>query len=536
MENNREGPYSVLTRDQLKGNMKKQIAEISEIFSLSKPDATVLLMFLRWDSHEVSEFLVENNEKVLSESGLKPVVVDPNQDLYKISSCGICFKTCDDGDYLISTPFCSHMFCKSCWRKYLEKNFYLVEKTQTRISCPHGACQAAVGPDTIQKLTVCDQEMYVEYILRSYIEGNKVLEIKYCPAQDCNYVIEFHQKNHDGADQEDYGFNVVCLCGHIFCWRCMLESHKPVTCNNASDWLFRDLNSLSKESGEKPLSLSSFETREKTYPLSSIKATKKVCPHCLRPADLGTKQYLRFLTCACNGRFCWKCMQPEEAHKTESGFYKFCNVSMTFEGRAPKTLEGRAEPENSCVGLWKASEVSLKQAKSDLQAFEESNIKNPSDLTEKDFTIIRKGLMLIVQCRQVLKWSCVYDYLHAEYEMSKREYLRFLQADATSLVESFSKTLNEEIGRASSATYENFCCVKHKVTIETSNIGNYFYHFIKTLQEGLDDVKVKSYDDYGGLFWLCDRCTYGNTWFHKECLMCSDDIAARVDLSDMSLN
>ncbi|CAL9244749.1 unnamed protein product [Arabidopsis halleri] len=530
MENDRERPYSVLTRDELREKMKKQIAEISEIFSLSKSDATVLLMFLRWDSDRVSDCLVENKEKVLSESGLKPVVANPNQEL-SYTSCGICFKTCDeyyleDDDYLISTPYCSHMFCKTCWRKYLGKNFYLVEKNQTRISCPHRACQAAVGPDTIQKLTLRDQEMYVEYVLRSYLEGNKVLEIKECPASNCNYVIEFHQKNYDG-DEEDYSLNVVCLCGHIFCWRCMLESHNPVTCNNASDWLFRDLKSLSKlVSGKKPLSLSSIKTTsQKTCSLPLIKATTNTCPHCFRPVDLGTKQYLRFLTCACSGRFCWKCMQSEEDHKTESGMYKLCNV-----------LERRAEVECSCMEHWRASKVSMKKAISDLQAFEKSNIENPGYLSEKDMTIIRKGLMLIVQCRQVLKWSCVYDYFHTEYEMSKREYLRFLQANATSLVESYSKTLYEEIERASSATSENFCCVKHKVTIETINIGNYFYHFIKTLREGLDDVKVKSYTDYGGLFWLCDRCTFGNTWFHKECTMCSDDIAARVELSGLSLN
>ncbi|EOA15251.1 hypothetical protein CARUB_v10028650mg [Capsella rubella] len=521
MEKDQQRPYHVLTRDEVKEKMKKQIDDISNIFVMSNSDATVLLMHLRWDSMQVSDCLVDNKEKLLWEAGLKSDVPDPNGELSD-SHCGVCFKTSVEFyGGLVSTSFCSHKFCKSCWSNYLNKDFYSVEKNQTAISCPPPACRAAVGPDTIENLTVPDQDMYESYVMRSYLEGNKVLEIKQCPAQDCNYFIVFHQDNNDDDDDdaEDCSLNVVCLCGHIFCWRCMLDSHRPVTCNNASDWLSKDLKILSTKT-----------STELTRPFRSIKtSTKTCCPHCNRAMNLYGKQYFLIVTCTCSGRFCWKCRQSEKDHRMESGLYKLCNVPK-------KTPEKRAEVEDSCVERWKASEILVKQAKSDLAAFEESNMMKPSHLNEKDITIIRKGLMLIVQCRQVIQWSSVYDYFHAEYELSKREYLRFLQANATSLVQSFSDILKEETERALSDTSEEFCCVKHKVSIDTSNIGNYFYHFIKTLQDGLDEVKVKSYDDFGGLFWLCDRCTFGNTWFHKDCQMCRDDIAAPAELTDLSLS
>ncbi|CAA7034902.1 unnamed protein product [Microthlaspi erraticum] len=217
--------------------MKKQIDEISEIFWVSRSDATVLLMYLKWDSLRVSERLAEDKEKLLTESGLKSVVVidsdgdtsdssfvifsKTSDDFYEFedgsddddngaegndSPCGICLKTCDD---LVSTQFCSHKFCTTCWREYLDKNFYSLEKSQTLvISCPDQYCRAAFGQDTAEKLTVGDKDMYESYILRSYLEGIKKEMIKQCPSPDCNYIIKFHQTN----DVEEYGLN-VCLRG-----------------------------------------------------------------------------------------------------------------------------------------------------------------------------------------------------------------------------------------------------------------------------------------------------------------------------------
>ncbi|EOA14674.1 hypothetical protein CARUB_v10027944mg [Capsella rubella] len=520
MDYDRKRPYSVLTRDEVSEKMKKQIDDISDIFLISNSDATVLLMFLRWDSLRVSERLGENKEKSLMDSGLKPAVFDTILD----SSSEISFEADvyefddddddddddednpdDDDDGLISTPFCSHKFGTTYWTEYLEKNYYSVEKIQTAISCPEQDCQAAIGPDTIEKLTVRDQEMYERYILRSYIEGNNVLMIKQCPAQDCNYLIEFHQENHDDDDDE-YSLNVVCLCGHIFCWRCRLESHRPVTCNNASDWLSMDTTKFSDES----------------FSLSPTYAKTVTCPHCLCPVESDTKMP-HYLTCVCRLRFCSRCLRSEEAHKSES----------KLSGLCVKKKVGI-----SCEDRWMVCKNLLEQAKSDLEAFEESNIKKPSDLKEQDIMIIREGLMLIVQCRRVLKWCCVYDYFHTEYENSKKEYLRYLQGNATTALQSYSNTLQEQkdiiLGVA---TYEECSFFRHTIPTATSNIGNYFFHFIKTLQDGLVDVKVMSYNGGAGPFWYCDRCTYGNTWHDKECEMCSDDTSSLVEeLSDFSLN
>ncbi|WZZ00603.1 hypothetical protein YC2023_072931 [Brassica napus] len=165
--------------------------------------------------------------------------------------------------------------------------------------------------------------------------------------------------------------------------------------------------------------------------------------------------------------------------------------------------------DTSCLDRWEACEASMEKARSELQAFEESNN-----------TTLREGLMMIVQCRQFLKWSCVYEYIHLEHEDSKEEFLRFLQDYASTLVQSFSETLKKEREKAlSETTLEEVTCSRGNLYDVTINIGNYLYNFGKALQDGLDVVEVRHYDDFSPC-WLCDRCTYAYTWLHKVCQMC----------------
>ncbi|CAN6814055.1 unnamed protein product [Brassica oleracea] len=511
-------PYSVCTRDDLKERITKQIDVISEIFCVSNSDATVLLMKLRWNSQLLSERLSQENKKLLTESGLKPVVVtDSNQDLSD-SSCDEFyefFDDVDDDDVKVSTPFCSHKFSTTYWSKYLDKNFFSVEKTLDTISCPHQDCGAAVGRDTIEKLTVKDKNRYDEYVLRSYLDTSK-RQVKQCPAQGCSYFIEFHK----GTDAEEYGLNVVCLCGHTFCCRCSLETHRPVTCNNASDWLSRDLQKLS-------------EASDKSLSFLWIEANTEPCPHCLSPVEIGLGSLdSKFVPCGyCSGSFCWDCMHSEESHKTESGTYGDC-----LEPVEQDPLWNVEVVDTSCLDRWEACEVSLaamEGAQDDLQDFEDYIIKNPDSLKEQDVRIVREGLMLLIQCRQVLKWSCVYEYFHTEHETSKKEYLQFLQDIATTTLQSYLKTLLEETETAFYAADALVLCkFRHNLTTATSNVGNFFYHFIKTLQDGIVDVKVKSYDNVAGPYWLCDRCTYGNSWLDMKCKMCCEATTSKP--SDLS--
>lgn len=202
-------------------------------------------------------------------------------------------------------------------------------------------------------------------------------------------------------------------------------------------------------------------------------------------------------------------MHSEESHKTESGTYGDC-----LEPVEQDPLWNVEVVDTSCLDRWEACEVSLVEARSELQAFKESD-----NTSEEYIRIVREGLMLIVQCRQFLKWTCVYEHIHLEYEASKKEFLRFLQDYANTLVKSYAETLKEETGKGLSAA--QLVCSRSNIPGVTSSIGNYFYNFSKALKDGLDAVKVKHYDDFAPC-WLCDRCSYANTWLHKACQMCCE--------------
>lgn len=253
--------YSVLTRTEVRDKMMKEIVQISEVFSLSQSDATVALIRLGWDSFKASDLLGDNKEKFLSKLGLVQVSGSNRGDG-------------DNNNNLVSTPLCSHKFCSDCWRDHLTQS--LKKKEEMVMSCLSQDCVASVGPDTIEKLEEPVKEMYERYVLGSFMDSNR---IKWCPAKGCEYAIERHEDG-DDDDEEASDFGVVCLCGHTFCWRCKLESHRPVTCNNASLWL----NDLLDEA--------------RTFGLIATKT--KPCPHCQSRVEKDSdNNNLRIVTCVC---------------------------------------------------------------------------------------------------------------------------------------------------------------------------------------------------------------------------------------------
>ncbi|KAF8052985.1 hypothetical protein N665_1482s0016 [Sinapis alba] len=405
--------------------MMKEVVQISEVFSLSLSDATVILIRLGWNSFKASDRLGDDKEKFLSELGL------------------VGSKSCSsdkEGDkYLVSTPFCSHKFSTDCWRDYLRKS--LVKKEDERvlqISCLSQDCTASVGPDTIEKLTEPVKKMYGKYLVASFMESNKE-SIKWCPDCDNNYAIERHHDD-DYHPSEDIG--VVCLCGYIFCWSCQLESHRPVTCNNASLWMNELLHKSKKLAGE-------------------AKRIKH-CPEC----------------------------------------YKLVRNASALIPH---------------LTLWETSDAALKISKRDLEAIEEK-IMDANCLRELDIKAIREAWMVTIQCSLVLKWSCVFGYFITDYQIAKRQYLDYLREKATANLSNHKKTIAEVTSGIISGG--DIIALREKLGDITTTTDNYFRFFVKSLEDGLCDVKVDAYEDGATDYWFCDRCTFQNDSSDQECRMC----------------
>ncbi|CAH8281639.1 unnamed protein product [Eruca vesicaria subsp. sativa] len=455
MESNGQRLYSVLTRAEVLDKMMKEIFQISEVFSISQPDATLTLIRLGWDSIRASDLLGDNKEKFLSKLGL-------------------------DDNNLVSTPLCSHKFCSDCWKDYhLSKSLEKEDKSEMIQDCV-----VSVGHDTVE-------EMYERYVLGSFMDSNK---IKWCPASGCVYAIQRHGGAEDDDDEEekeeeetsDDDFGVVCLCGHTFCWKCKLESHRPVTCNNASLWL----NELLEEA--RTLSL---------YP-----KTTKPCPSCNTNVQKLSNVDWKIVTCVCSHAFCWRCLREEEDHHE---YIRCSKVHVPPPSNEVSLLHH--------LTLWEEYDKAIEASKDDLEAIELHIIPmltSRRGLGELDMRALREALVLIIQCRLVLKWSCMFGYFLTDYHSGKKKYLDHLQEVATANLLKHKESVYELVNG------EDVTGFRHKVETLTTATGNYFHYFVKTVEDGLSDVKGGVFEDVATDYWFCDRCTFQNDSFEQKCRVC----------------
>ncbi|KAJ4911788.1 putative E3 ubiquitin-protein ligase ARI16 [Raphanus sativus] len=159
----------------------------------------------------------------------------------------------------------------------------------------------------------------------------------------------------------------------------------------------------------------------------------------------------------------------------------------------------------------------MKKSKRDLKAIKE--VTTDCGLGGLDMAALRQAWTLIVQCRSVLKWSCVFGYFITDYHSAKKDYLDHIREKATAQLLKHKETLDEVTDRVISGGGD-IIAFRQKLEVTTTTTGNYFQCFIKTLEDGLCDVKVDTYVDGTTDYWFCDRCTYKNYSFERECRIC----------------
>uniref|UniRef100_M4FB10 RBR-type E3 ubiquitin transferase n=1 Tax=Brassica campestris TaxID=3711 RepID=M4FB10_BRACM len=447
METDGQSLYAVLTTNEVGEKMTREINQISEVFLLSKSDATLILISLRWNSFKASDRLGDDKEKLLSDLGLVKV-----------------FSSCQENDSvssfagqenLVSTPFCSHKFSETCWRSHLSN--LLTEEEERVVLCPNPDCVAPVGPDTIEKLTEpAVKMMYNRYVLGSFVEANKE-SIKWCPAPGCEYAIELHE---DLLEDDDLDFGVVCLCGHTFCWSCTLESHRPVTCKEASVWSSSTLDTLKSNAW-------------------LLENTKR-CPNCNCHVQRTDDPVLRMITCICSCSFCWRCLLSEEEH---NGNWN-C-VELLFQ------LSMKQVDDSSYLRLWETCLEEYENSKSDLKAIEENGVPRLTDnssFNEQDVDAVKEATLLMVQCRLVLKWSCAYEYFIAMYQSPKTQYVKHLRGEARKTLLRHKATQEELMNKALTSGY--FSSFKVELSNSSTITGNYFHEYVKTLESGFPEIQM----------------------------------------------
>lgn len=524
--------YKILSEADIKQHQEDSITKISNVLSISRVAAGILLRHYHWSVSKVNDEWFADEEKVRKAVGLleEPMPLPDGREL----TCGICFENYPRDN--IGAAACGHPFCITCWQGYISSAVNDGPGC-LMLRCPDPSCSAAVGQDMINELATADEkEKYNRYFLRSFIEDNR--KTKWCPAPGCDYAVDFIV----GCESYD----VSCRCSYSFCWNCTEEAHRPVDCSTVAKWVMK--NSAESEN------------------MNWILANSKPCPKCKRPIE--KNQGCMHITCTppCKFEFCWLCLGAWSEHGERTGGFYACNryEAAKQEGVYDDTEKRREMAKNSLERYthyyerWATNQSSRQKAIADLQQMQTVHLERLSDKQcqpESQLKFIIEAWLQIVECRRVLKWTYAYGYYLAEQEHAKRQFFEYLQGEAESGLERLHQCAEKELqgylnAEGPSKEFNEF---RTKLAGLTSVTRNYFENLVRALENGLSDVNShpacsratsskslgggsskgknnrgkgtaskssssRNIDDSG--HWSCEYCTFANVKSAIVCQMC----------------
>lgn len=180
----------------------------------------------------------------------------------EVETCQICFD--EFPSRYLSQIGCNHLFCNDCWKAYLAEAVSSKGPCCLDLRCPIPDCPMLVRREQFYDLAGPQVGRSFDRILvKKYVEDSKLL--KWCPGPDCVYASEKSDYLEEDSTQKDKAVDLTCVCGHLFCWNCLTEAHRPVDCETVKKWLRK--NSAESEN------------------LNWILAHSKPCPKCKRPIE-----------------------------------------------------------------------------------------------------------------------------------------------------------------------------------------------------------------------------------------------------------
>ncbi|XVF57754.1 hypothetical protein PTKIN_Ptkin07bG0007600 [Pterospermum kingtungense] len=456
--------FRVLKESDIRQCIEDNIAKVSDFLSISKAEASTLLLHYNWNVHKVHDAWFADEQQARKKAGLvlKPIVEiladddDDNGDIV----CGICFEPYSR-DGVKSTPHCGHPYCNDCWRCYI-KTAIADGTGSLLLKCPEPSCGSAVGEDMVGAFATEDEKKkYIGYFVMSFIEENKM--IKWCPGPGCEYAINFV-----GDGNESENFNVSCLCSHSFCWNCTQEPHSPVDCETVMKWMSKNHS----------------EAENMNY----ILVFTKPCPKCKRPIE--KSMGCNAMTCRppCYFQFCWLCLQGLRNHWV-------CNVYR--EKERSKNAKKYVMRYTHYFERWATHRKSMQKVAADLQNHVQGHQIEPlgriQGQAEDQLGFLTEAWEQIVECRRVLTWTYAYGYYLSDEEQAKRNLFEYLQGQAESGLERLHNCAEKEVlPFLKNPKRKEFFEFRQKLSGLTRVTRNYFENLVTALKNGLPDVNSNS--------------------------------------------
>nr|XP_043637393.1 probable E3 ubiquitin-protein ligase ARI2 [Erigeron canadensis] len=221
----------VITKGSLLDAQREDLQKVMELLSLKEHHARTLLIHHGWEVDKVSDvFLNKGKEALYAEASLTVGHNDENVSSsleFSEPLCKVCMKEISARDMI--TMNCNHCFCNTCWTDYFVVK--IKEGHSNRINCMAENCYKVCDEEKIRILVNRKDpdlsEIFDQFLLKSYIEGNK--RVKWCPSvPQCGNAIRID----DGDEYRE----VECACGFQFCFSCSAEPHSPCSCRMWELW------------------------------------------------------------------------------------------------------------------------------------------------------------------------------------------------------------------------------------------------------------------------------------------------------------
>jgi ariadne-1 len=309
----RQVSYDILAIPDLLEKQKAMVSNIADQFDVPFEQANILLRFYQWNTSKLIDDWLANSKKVREAVGVsEPALL--NSRIAKFE-CPLCSDEVDAQDTAVLD--CGHRFCLTCWASWLEAE---TDKGPVALftRCPAHPCKEIV-PDSLQirLLNEDKKSKYKMWILEGLVQGSK--SMKWCPSPKCSRAIEYHSGG---------GRDIRCNCGHVFCFRCSNEGHRPADCSLVEKWQLK----------------CSTDAENVTW----ILANTKKCPKC--NVAIEKNHGCNHMTCgSCRYEFCWLCKGPWSDHGSATGGYYKCNRYEADKGAAAFAEEAKAEDARSAL-------------------------------------------------------------------------------------------------------------------------------------------------------------------------------------------
>ena len=468
--------FELLNPSDLSKKKDDVINQFIEYSLLPRDEAEIVLVNHQWNLEILSSKWFENTQKIKINCGIersKESIDKTNSQ--SLNECLVCSEP-NNGNNLIGLK-CKHLLCLSCFKDYIETRLTEDPLTIVLLPCPCHGCNLIVTKTVVTKCLSEDKhllEEYNKYSLKNFSEMNS--DIKWCPNPKCGLIVRV----------PGHGMREInCLCGHMFCFKCLRESHRPCDCEMVGIW--ENKNCSNEEN------------------LRWLLLNTKQCPNCKKHIE--KNQGCNHMTCSkkvggCGHEFCWICLDVWSKHGDSYYKCKFTKEGSDSAYEKKKQIEKKKL--DRYIGFF---EKYMNHANSQKHALklmdiveqQKNKLISEQSCPYSELTFLKDTMLTIINCRRILKNTYVFGFFLKECkEVDLYEYNQQLLDMKTDLLHEImeSKELGEFIEMTNKMEFNNkFNKFRNKVMDLMSTIKEY----AKRLMDDIEN-RMSSYIDEKKLY------------------------------------